>query len=615
MRVLLLHPEDDFYGPWLHGASGNPSQTEATKKRVTQKEDGWDWIVDLGRAPRSFYDERSAALGCRVSSIYDLAVEIDDLQVWRNLLAAGMGKVVDGFGIDWWEVMSLMLHPEMQDLRLARRLAEQLGACRTLAASRPSLLAEAVRLQLGLALQVFQSGIRPRVTNRVARYMNALMNLSFQQLRQVGYDKYDPFYRWRRKFTRFAPQPLLGKSALRQSAQPVVLLPSAYVNVTKTALNYARLLPEQEFLLVLARESAAVSPVPANVATAPLSAFVPAKVDTKGEEAELCQLENSWLRMERSLDQDPDLTSPFSASVRLGILNRGKSLLRWGLTVRNAWNRIFETRAVIGCLSADDTNPYTRIPLMLAARRGLPAISCHHGALDCRMAFKVPRFSTYLAQGEMERDYVERVCGVDPRSVRIGAATQPAPNNTLWRDDAPWIVFFTEPYETDLWRVAAIYREVLPQLCAAARKARKTVVLKLHPFETIAQRRRLVKASLDEDDQKLVSIIGSPLSLEILRNTWCAFTVESTVAFECASVGIPVFLSGWLRHAYSGYVLQYARFDVGRILQSAADLSRIPEIMKEMPIPKSLASGPATRLVQTISPEALAEVLLQPAAI
>src|SRR5208282_2887801 len=496
MRVLLLHPDDAFHGSW-------------TRQH-------WDSVIDLGRAPRSFYDERSAELGCSVFSVFDLAVEVADLQTWRQLLELGMGQVVDRFGIDWWDVISHMLHPELQDVRLALRLAEKLSGCRTLAVSRPS----------------------------------------------------------------------------------------AYSNVTRTALSYAKILPEQKFLLVLARESEAVSPVPANVETTRLAAFATNECDRN----ELQKLENCWRKMEQSLQQHPAFRLP----VQIGILKKGPRWLRWGLAVRDAWVQVFETRSVAGCLSADDSNPYTRIPLLLAEQRGIPAVACHHGALDCRMAFKNLRFSTYLAKGEMERDYLERGCGVSGGRIRIGAAAAAAAgqeNASLWREDAPWIVFFTEPYETDFWRAEAIYREVLPRLCAAARDSGKTVMLKLHPFESARQRRRLVKRTLNERDRKLVSVTDAPLSGEILRNTWCAVTVESTVAFECASRGIPAFLCGWLRHAYSGYAPQYVRFGAGRMLESPDDLLRISDMLgSAMPGPDS-----ARRLVQAISPEALSEVLCPPA--
>src|SRR5450759_1757927 len=578
MRVLLLHPDDDFHGSW-------------TRQH-------WDSVIDLGRAPKSFYDERSAALGCPVFSIFDLAVEVEDLQIWRHLLEPGMGRVVDRFGIDWWDVISLVLQPELQDVRLALRLAEKLSGCRTLVVSRPSVTAEALRLQLGIPLQVRHRGLQKRLVPRILRRsVTAARNLSFEQFLQVVYDKYDPHYRWRRKLAGVPEQSSESKS------EPIVLLPTAYSNVTKTALRYAGILPEQKFFLVLARESAAVSPVPANVKTARLAGFAMKRCDRN----ELQKLEVCWKQMEQSLGEHPAFRLP----VRLGILKKGPRWLRWGLAVRDAWLRVFETRSVAGCLSADDSNPYTRIPLLLAEQRGIPAVACHHGALDCRMAFKNPRFSNYLAKGEMERDYLERICGVDASRIRIGAASSPwQENRSVWSERAPWITFFTEPYETDLWRVEAIYREVLPRLCAAARGSGRTVVLKLHPFESARQRRRLVARTLSEDDRKLVSVTDAPLSREILQKTWCAVTVESTVAFECAAVGIPAFLCGWLLHAYAGYAPQYVRFGVGRMLEFPDDLLRIPDMLRAV-MPDS---DTASRLVQAISPEALWEVLRQPQA-
>jgi hypothetical protein len=572
MRVLLLHPEDDFQGPW--------------------KREHWDWVVDFARAPRSFYEDSSEALGCRVSSIYDFAVEIDDAQAWRDLFAVGMGRVVDRYGLDWWGIVGLLLQPDLQDVRLAARLAKQVVSGCTLAATRPFLQASAVELQLGTRLVVFQSRIGARLRNRVARYRTALRSLNFVQLRQVAHDKFDPNYRWRRNFA----------GAVKRSSQPVVLLPTAYANVTRAALNYARLLPHQEFLLVVARESAAPAEVPDNVQAVSLAAFAIEHSDSH----EMRDLESRWAQLEGMLREHDE----FTMAVRLGLVRKGfESLQRW-LTVRDAWNRVYENFSVVGCLCADDSNPYTRIPLILAKRREIPAVACHHGALDFRMAYKVPEFSAYLAQGEMERDYLERICGVDGRRIRIGSAGAQHHAGAIWSHDAPWLVFFSEPYESDLWRVEAIYREILPRLCSAARQARKTVVLKPHPFEAAGQRRRLVNSILSKEDQKLVSVVDSPMSDEILGNTWCAVTVESTFACECASAGIPAFLCGWLRHSYSGYAPQYARFGVGRLLESADDLLRIPQLMPEATPNGSIS----TRLSQPIRPEALSDILLQPLA-
>ncbi len=566
MRILLLHPEDDIHGPWAHGR--------------------WDTVVDLGRAPRSLYGEWSAELRCPVFSIFDSAREVEDLWSLDHVVRHGLGRVVDRFGIDWWDVISLIVHPELQDVRLAVQLAEKLGTCQKITVTQPSVMAEALRLQLGCPLEVLQSGKRRLAGRTIGRYQRALTSLSFEHLRQVVYDKYDPHYAFRRKLT----------GRVKRSSQPVVLLPSAYSNVTKTALSYAKILPDQEFLLVLARESGAVSPVPKNARTEALAAFATEPCD----KSELRQLEGSWAEMEQALRDHPD----FRVSIQLGILEKARRWLRWGVAVRDAWNKVLEMRSVVGCLSADDSNPYTRIPLLLAVQKGIPAVACHHGALDGRMAFKSHRFSKYLAKGEMEQDYLTRVCRVESDRIEIGAASAPSEHHSVWTEDAPWIVYFSEPYEADSWRVEAMYRELLPRLLEVARRSGKTVVVKLHPFESLRQRRRLLKTVLGHADQGLVSLTDEPLSRQVLEKTWCAVTIESTVAFECATVGIPVFLCGWLRHAYSGYAPQYARFGVGRMLDAPDDLLKIPEALK--------IAIPAERLVQAITAKALSEVLCGP---
>jgi hypothetical protein len=333
------------------------------------------------------------------------------------------------------------------------------------------------------------------------------------------------------------------------------------------------------------------------VETARLASFATQECDR----SQLDQLEDKWKNAEQLLKA----LSEFTLAVELGILKKGPRWLRWGMAVRDAWRQVFETRSVIGCLSADDSNPYTRIPLLLAEQRGMPAVACHHGALDCRMALKNLRFSNYLAKGDMELDYLERVCGVDGGRIRIGAPASAQSQDVVWRADAPWITFFSEPYETDFWRAETIYRETLPRLCEAARRSGKTVILKLHPFESARQRRKMIAKILSEDDRKLVRVTNAPMSREVLSQTWCAVTIESTAAFECAAVGIPAFLCGWLRHSYSGYVPQYVRFGVGRMLESADQLSQLPQMMlADITIP-----GTPREQMQSISSDELSEIV------
>ncbi len=537
----------------------------------------------------SFYEQIIARAGCPVYSIFDLAIEVEDLQSWRPLLRHGMGIVVDRLGVDWWDVISILIQPEMQDIRLALRLAERLHGCGEIVTSRRSPVVDALQAQLGCSV-LLSNPSKAGWMHGILRRSKVAADLGFVQARQVVYDTYDPHYRWRGKLSK-------GRGPA-STKNPSILLPTAYSNVTKTALSYARMLPEQKFLLVVARESAAPSEVPPNVETMRLAAFASQKYDQR----ELLELQRSWKQMENSLQEFPE----FKLSIETGVLKKGAAWLSRGLTIRDAWQKVFESHPIAGCLSGDDSNPYTRIPLLLAKGRGIPAVACHHGALDGRMAFKNHSFSAYLAKGEMESDYLKRICGVDSTRIKIGGpATSARENQIRWNPDAPWIVWFTEPYECDFWRVETIYREMLPRLITTARRSGKAVVLKLHPFESARLRRRLVKQVLAQEDQRLVRVIDGPQSGEILNNTWCGVTVESTVAVECAARGIPAFLCGWLRHAVAGYVSQYVRFGVGTLLECPDDLLNIPEFVKANLHRNSVPEN----LVPKLSAEILSEVL------
>ena len=83
--------------------------------------------------------------------------------------------------------------------------------------------------------------------------------------------------------------------------------------------------------------------------------------------------------------------------------------------------------------------------------------------------------------------------------------------------------------------------------------------------------------------------------------------MQSTVALQCASLGIPVFLCSWLRDSSSGYVDQFSRFGVGHILESADELSRIPSLLEMNS--KTVQMRPA--LWETMDPARLRDMLLR----
>src|SRR4029077_15826283 len=129
MKVLLLHPEDAFD----HSYS-------------TQH---WDLIVDLGRAPTGTYERWSRQTGCPVISIYDHAEEIEDLYCLRELLQLGAGRVVDRWGIDWWEIFSLEIASGVQRAILVHRLSKELPVNCDLYSSRVDPVATALQRLLG----------------------------------------------------------------------------------------------------------------------------------------------------------------------------------------------------------------------------------------------------------------------------------------------------------------------------------------------------------------------------------------------------------------------------------------------------------------------------------
>ena len=538
VKILLLHPEDGF-------------QPFAAER--------WDLVVDLARAPLSCYKNWGESSRCPVLSLCDLAIEIDDLHATRIMLQAGMGKLADRFGIDWWNVLSLGVVPELQQLMLLRRLAERIDPGSHLHLSRPTPLGNMLAVLVSGQLVNRQLGFQ-RAWSAAARPVRAFSNLDRQQLLQVLFDKFDSQHRLRRRIAR----------RVRSLDLPVVLLPSAYVNVSRTEVAYARLLPEQPFLLVHARKSGRLREMPPNVSAVSLDSFF-----ASPDKSELKELLSAWKILRRHL-----ITNTEEFRGASWILDRMPGLLGWGIPIRDAWRRVFERNNISACLCADDSNPYTRIPLILSRLRRLPSLSCHHGALDAWMAFKFDGVHTHLAQSQMEVDYLLNCCRVESENIVLGAPDSgPVPATNSDGNAAGWLAFFTEPYHSAGWRSTEVYRELLPRLWRLARRCGLQLVLKLHPFDSVRHIRKQLKRSLADEEAKSVKVIAGRLSPGQWQKIRFAVTVESTIALECSQRAIPVLLCAWLRDARFGYVSQFARYGFGRVLGSVEELDTIPHLL------------------------------------
>ncbi|HUA13880.1 MAG TPA: hypothetical protein VMG31_01180 [Verrucomicrobiae bacterium] len=545
MRALLLHPEDSpRRGPWAA--------------------ERWDLLIDLGKS--SAYSEASwaAQYRCPVFRNSSFRQGIEDVKQTRLTLSAGRGRMVGRAGIDWWELWSLTIaQPALTVLSLSRMVRE-IKTPVELWATRPGWPATAVAALTGQPLRSFHDDRLVRLAAQAMRSVGILRRFSAAEISGIALDKYDAGYWWR---SRLALRP-------RPHAEPVVLVPSAYGNVSRGAAEYGRLLPRQQFLMVATRRSAKHASLPPNMDTRDLGAYAEANPSSD----ELRSMLAEWRQLRTHL-----LTSgEMGILAQTGMLDSFPDWLRNGLRVREAWSAVLDREPVCAVLCGDDSNPYTRMPVLLATTRKIPTLDFHHGALDGRYLLKDLPCDLYLAKSEMERDYLVRVCGLPAERLAMGAPQGTLAQGPAGLGEKSCAVFFSEPYESAGMRAEEVYREILPELCRLARENRRTVIIKLHPFESRAQRQRMVSEILPPDLHRITALVDGPLTKELLSKAWFGLTLESTAAMDCRKAGVCCFLCSWLVLSPFGYAEQYARYGIGELLSGADELSRIPDRLQSL---------------------------------
>lgn len=549
MKILLVHPEDSpCSGPWVG--------------------ERWDLVVDLGKASAFTRDAWQERLTLPILQLDSLRCGIEDFDSIRKLLHDGRNQLIDEFGLDWWELISVLIYSELEESVLLGRLARELDVAAELYSTRPGWPVSGVALLLQRPLSTFAGTSR---SSHFHHYGDVLRRFSFDQLAQIFFDKYDARYRWRAPF-----------AARRGGSKgPFVLLPSAYTNVSRMAVAYASMLPEQSFLLVATRRSGTHFEPAANVACAGLAAYA------GGPEprAEYLEILRKWSSLKQSLVRSPELDLLF----RAGLLDSFPNHFRDGLAVRNAWRNVLRQEKVVAVMCGDDSNPFTRLPVLLARQLGIPTLDFHHGALDGRFLIKELPSDLYLAKGEMERDYLVRICRLPADRVILAgpARRQSIPIREGEKAvDSP-ILFFSEPYESGGWRAEDIYRELLPPLARLAREFDRKLVVKLHPFESRHERMVLIAKVLPPAEAVLVDVVEGPLTPQLVLKAWFAVTVESSTVIDCSLLNVPCFVCEWLNSSPYGYARQYARYGVGRSLKSPEQLNEPPRMLRESSIPLS----------------------------
>jgi len=542
LKTLLLHPDDSpRRGPWAR-----------------QK---WDRIVDLGKSSESTVAAWQELTGSPVIRLSHYRQNIEDPRTAGRILQQWNGKLLDNHGLDWWDLTYLFVHSALETAIALRRLAQEVLLEGDLYATRSSWPLSGFAALLGRKAQGFSGDDNAGASGKLRRLSATLQRLNRSQIVEVLWDKYDADYRWR------------GSLAKKRepSTKQVVLLPSAYTNVSRGATAYAQLLPEQDFLLVATRNSALRFSRPANVQVARLEQFA-TNIDTSPEFADL---DGRWGLLREQFTHVPEMSMLNSA----GILKPIGGLIRSGLAVRDAWLQVLDREPITAVLCGDDSNWFTRIPVVLARKRKLPTLDFHHGAFDGRFLLKDLSSDFYLAKNEMERDYLLRVCQLpSERIVTCGLPPHSVAEKNVSNQDAK-IVFFSEPYESTGGRPEETYRELLPPLYQLANKHDRRIAMKLHPFENAAERARLAEEALGPGWREKVEIITGPTTSQLLNSTWFGIAVESSAVVDCVRHNVPCFHCAWLVSTSFGYSEQYARCGVGRLLRSAGEIVEIPVML------------------------------------
>lgn len=555
MRVLLLHPEDDSIATFA-------------------REGPWHAIFDLGNGLISHRESRYPVVTIPKA-------QFADLRCIKQPFAFGLGRLVDSAGFDWWDLISVDFYEPALELLRLRRFVE---ACPTQAQFFITRAGSQSRLLQALCPGRVHVLARP-LSARVQERAHCGLRLHPRQVLQILADKYDGNYKSRRFLSRRG----------RLGSTSVVLLPSAYGNASRLALAYAGALPDVHFLLVATRGSGWVSDPPANVNCKRLAAFASAAFNR----SEFHDLLEAWRGLLAEFESDTDLALLACA----GCFDSVPRLLRQGLAIRDAWMKVFETQSVASVLCADEMNWHTRLPILIARSRSLPAVACHHGALDLRYSFRATSADRFLAKGTMEWDYLVEGCGMNEEKLEIAAPPRTPPGLSPSRKNS--ILFFSEPYEAFGGRCAGYYGQLVPSLANLARQNNCELVLKLHPFESRRARSRLVSSLLPADLRRTVRIVDGPLVGDLMQRVWFGVTITSSAVIDCALGGIPVFLCRWLDFSVTGYAEQFIRFGAAKGLSSADEIEKIPGLLK------NFAPPDVQRLWQTVEPERLQELILE----
>ena len=157
---------------------------------------------------------------------------------------------------------AILLHGELETLILLQRFVPTVEPGDEVYVSRPGLHASLLTCLRAGSVSVFplRRGARK---NGLRHYVRVSNKLSAPQIIDVFWDKYDAGYQFHGRLARKRPP----------SSRPVVLLPSAYINVSRTALPMRKRFPKKTFFWSPRDRAGGWKILPKNIAGAWLSSY------------------------------------------------------------------------------------------------------------------------------------------------------------------------------------------------------------------------------------------------------------------------------------------------------------------------------------------------------
>src|SRR5689334_20461668 len=188
LRILLIHPNDlADQGTWS-----------------TQS---WDRIVDLGWSTTRTYQCLEQKFNCTVETIGLYRQPHQDYSALREIFSEGLGRFEDKENINWWETLGILFHQQLETIAMLRRFSESMDKNDQLFVTRECFEAKVLQNLCAGHAKVLS---KPAKFGRFPHYFRSVRTLSFSQIQQIFWDKYDADYTLR---SRIQKKQLSGRDA------------------------------------------------------------------------------------------------------------------------------------------------------------------------------------------------------------------------------------------------------------------------------------------------------------------------------------------------------------------------------------------------------------------